>query len=125
MTRCVIAAAAVVIVVVLFQPSPGQGPGTPAEEVSRRLSRWESDPRLRPYATTGPVIGSVDVPTGQGPPPGRSWVSLHIGVNRVDPGKYPGVQPLEAAENDARNLEQLARARGFATTLLTGEQATV
>jgi hypothetical protein len=122
MDRRVIAAVAVVSVAALLPPSSGQGP---AEEVARRAARWESDPRLQPFATIGPAAGPVAGPTGQGLPPGRSWRSLHIGLNRLDPQKYPGVPLLEAAEHDAQNLERLARARGFITTVLTSEQATV
>jgi hypothetical protein len=48
-------------------------------------------------------------------------LSLHVGLNTVDPGVYSGWDGrLVACENDARAMELLARRQGFeATTLLT------
>ncbi|MEU9119825.1 caspase family protein [Streptomyces sp. NPDC048506] len=48
-------------------------------------------------------------------------LSLHVGLNQVDPEKYDGWDGrLVACENDARDLARLAGAAGFApTTLLT------
>lgn len=50
-------------------------------------------------------------------------LSLHIGLNSVDPGHYQGWSgELLACEADARDMEALARGRGFRTkTLLTAE----
>ncbi|MET9370963.1 caspase family protein [Streptomyces griseoflavus] len=51
-------------------------------------------------------------------------MSLHIGLNRVDPAKYGGWDgKLNACENDARDMEEIARTTGFddRTILLTAE----
>ncbi|MET9881406.1 caspase family protein [Actinacidiphila glaucinigra] len=51
-------------------------------------------------------------------------MSIHIGLNNVDPEKYSGWDgKLIACENDARDMEQLAKQAGFKdrTTLLTAE----
>jgi len=48
-------------------------------------------------------------------------ISLHIGLNQVDPIHYAGWKgELETCENDARDMETIARSQGFATqSLLT------
>jgi len=48
-------------------------------------------------------------------------ISLHIGLNRVDPIHYASWKgELENCENDARDMETIARSQGFATqSLLT------
>lgn len=51
-------------------------------------------------------------------------ISLHLGLNTLDPDHYVGFQPLHGAERDATAMAQLASARGFATTLLLAAQAT-
>ncbi|MFI2733724.1 caspase family protein [Streptomyces sp. NPDC018711] len=50
-------------------------------------------------------------------------LSLHVGLNGVDPARYEGWEgTLNACENDARDMARLARTAGFeTTTLLTGE----
>ena len=51
-------------------------------------------------------------------------VSLHIGLNRVDPGHYAGWDgALVACESDAKAMKRLAAARGFKTTMLLTRQA--
>lgn len=58
-------------------------------------------------------------------------LSIHIGLNRVDPKHYrdnkgnPWVGALAACEFDAHDMQVLANARGFTSTLLLTEQATV
>ena len=55
-------------------------------------------------------------------PMGRS---LHIGLNQVDPTHYAGWKgELVACENDARDMETVARAQGFATQSLLTKAAT-
>lgn len=52
-------------------------------------------------------------------------ISLHIGLNRVDPIAYDGWEgQLVAAEADAQDLEELARDQGFETRLLLSQHAT-
>jgi len=50
-------------------------------------------------------------------------ISLHVGLNAVDPGKYAGwAGPLNACEADAGDMRLIAESRGFdATTLLTAD----
>jgi hypothetical protein len=52
-------------------------------------------------------------------------ISLHIGLNRVDPIHYAGWKgELVACENDARDMETIARAQGFVTQCLLTKAAT-
>ena len=52
-------------------------------------------------------------------------ISLHIGLNRVDPVHYAGWKgELVACENDARDMETIANAKGFATQCLLTKAAT-
>lgn len=50
-------------------------------------------------------------------------ISLHVGLNAVDPDKYAGwAGPLNACEADAGDMRLIAESRGFdATTLLTAD----
>jgi hypothetical protein len=51
-------------------------------------------------------------------------ISLHIGVNEVDPNHYSGWSgPLNACEADAEDLESLATNQGFVTQILLTSQA--
>lgn len=52
-------------------------------------------------------------------------VSLHIGLNRVDPAHYAGWDGrLCACEYDAQDMEAVARSRGFTTEILLTRSAT-
>ena len=57
-------------------------------------------------------------------------ISIHIGLNRVDPSHYKGRDgkgwdgKLKGCENDARAMEAIAREQKFTTSLLLTEQAT-
>jgi len=52
-------------------------------------------------------------------------ISLHIGLNRVDPIHYVGWKgELVACENDAREMEKIAAAQGFVTQSLLTKAAT-
>lgn len=53
-------------------------------------------------------------------------ISLHIGVNRVDPSHYEGWSgKLNACEQDAKDMQALAESLGYETRILLTEQATV
>jgi len=65
---------------------------------------------------------------------GSKGVSLHIGVERLDPSCYPLKPPhpdypdgwdgpLKGCENDARDMASIAASQGFETTLLLTEDA--
>jgi hypothetical protein len=52
-------------------------------------------------------------------------ISLHIGLNYVNPPAYDGWEgKLVSAETDARDMEELARRQGFETRMLLSDQAT-
>lgn len=52
-------------------------------------------------------------------------MSLHVGLNRVDPGHYAGWNgTLEACENDARDMAIIAGSQGFESKILLTGAAT-
>lgn len=52
-------------------------------------------------------------------------ISLHLGLNSVDPAHYEGWDgPLAACEFDARDMEAIARSRRMSPTVLLTSQAT-
>jgi metacaspase-1 len=52
-------------------------------------------------------------------------VSLHLGLNSVDPHKYEGWSgPLNACEADANDMADLAQNQGYASTKLLTKKAT-
>jgi metacaspase-1 len=51
-------------------------------------------------------------------------LSLHIGLNRIDPAHYGTDGKLGGCVNDARSMHAIATSRGFQSTLLLDEQAT-
>jgi Caspase domain len=54
-----------------------------------------------------------------------SGLSLHIGLNRVDPAHYDGWDgALNACEFDANDMETLAKSRGFEVSKLLTDEAT-
>ncbi|MEU4266623.1 caspase family protein [Streptomyces sp. NPDC026092] len=53
-------------------------------------------------------------------------ISLHVGLNKVDPARYEGWDgALMACENDARDMAGLARTAGFSDTVLLTPDGTV
>ena len=53
-------------------------------------------------------------------------ISVHVGLNRVDPDHYGGWDgALRACENDARDMAALAEQLGYAPTLLLSPDGTV
>jgi len=52
-------------------------------------------------------------------------ISLHIGLNAVDPSHYAGWSgPLTACEADAEDMQTLTKAKGYTTTILRTAEAT-
>ena len=52
-------------------------------------------------------------------------MSLHIGLNQVDPNHYQGWDgKLKGCEKDARDMAAIARKQKFAANMLLNEQAT-
>lgn len=58
------------------------------------------------------------------PTDGARGLSIHIGVNRIDPAHYGTAGILHGCENDARAMEALARAQGFEPRMLLTTEAT-
>lgn len=53
-------------------------------------------------------------------------LSIHVGLNKVDPDRYEGWDgALVACENDARDMARLARAAGYSDTVLLTAECTV
>jgi hypothetical protein len=51
-------------------------------------------------------------------------ISLHIGINEIDPSHYDGWNgKLNACENDAKDMQDIAKCLGYETTLLLTENA--
>jgi peptidoglycan hydrolase-like protein with peptidoglycan-binding domain len=76
---------------------------------------------------TQAALGLADQPDPQPQPQpgGGTALSLHIGVDSVDPAQYGGWSGnLSGCENDARTMTAVASAEGFATTQLFTRQAT-
>lgn len=52
-------------------------------------------------------------------------ISLHLGLNSIDPNHYGGWSgPLVACENDAIDMELIAKSKGFTSSKLLTKQAT-
>jgi hypothetical protein len=51
-------------------------------------------------------------------------ISIHIGLNNIDPAYYGTGNELAGCINDARDMQSLGVAQGFQTTLMTDEGAT-
>ena len=50
-------------------------------------------------------------------------LSLHIGVNKVDPSHYGSEAPLRGCENDARDMQAIATSVGYQTGILLTNDA--
>lgn len=51
-------------------------------------------------------------------------ISMHIGLNRVDPAHYGFTGALRGCINDAKAMQKIAQAQNFQTQILLDEQAT-
>jgi hypothetical protein len=52
-------------------------------------------------------------------------ISIHIGLNSVDPAHYNGWDgQLQACEFDAKDMEKIAKAKGFGSTIMLSKEAT-
>jgi hypothetical protein len=52
-------------------------------------------------------------------------ISFHVGLNRVSAAHYGSERPLKGAVADAEAMQAIAEARGFSSTLVLNEAATV
>ncbi|MFW5641536.1 MAG: D-Ala-D-Ala carboxypeptidase family metallohydrolase [Roseicyclus sp.] len=98
-------------------------------EIGRIANARSAPPILRggPFGTKEELLGAMsgsDTAAETAPPSGRG-ISLHVGVDKVDPAHYAGWDgALRSCEKDARAMERLARARGFETRILLTSAAT-
>ena len=51
-------------------------------------------------------------------------ISVHVGVNEVDPAHYGGKMPLKACESDAKAMKKIADSREFESAILLTKDAT-
>ncbi len=82
---------------------------------------------VRPRPRTGPAPADLPMPpaAGEEAPRPRRGISLHIGLNAVDPQHYAGWDgPLAACEFDAQDMQRIAATMGYATTTLLTAAAT-
>lgn len=100
-------------------PAFVSGPFGPAEQLERAAQALPVE-ELPGTGDPAAPLGAEAAADGHRP----RAVSLHVGVNRVDPRHYVGVTDLEGCEDDARAMERLARRAGYATRMLLGEAAT-
>jgi metacaspase-1 len=83
------------------------------KRVSSKRGRSKSRASKKSAATKKAAVGKA---TG---------VSLHIGLNAVNPADYSGWGgPLAACEFDARDMAAIAKAQGMASTVLFTKEAT-
>jgi hypothetical protein len=100
--------------VFLLEPAAAQPPGGYNEEIKKRTAEWEDPKNPRnPFAF---------VPLLTGTPSGKA-ISLHFGLNQVDPAAYPGTPELEACEEDAKAMEKLVHLK-FETKIILSRDAT-
>lgn len=90
---------------------------------------FQHDKGLAVDGIVGPATWAalaIGEPAAPGETPAGSAISLHIGVNEVDPSRYGGWDgALAGCENDARTMLAIAQLEGFtASTLMTSEATT-
>jgi metacaspase-1 len=75
--------------------------------------------------TWSALVGAPTPTDGNGTAPAHGrGISIHIGVNRINPAHYGTSGVLHGCENDARAMETLARSGGFEPRTLMTESAT-
>ncbi|WP_425093043.1 D-Ala-D-Ala carboxypeptidase family metallohydrolase [Tropicimonas sp. S265A] len=107
------------------------GYGDVADKFAQEIRTIANEPRSGPPLVIGGPFGSAaTLSRALAAPPviagGRSKaLSLHVGLNTVDPAHYDGWDGrLAACEADAVAMEALAASEGFRTTRLLTEAAT-
>jgi hypothetical protein len=112
-----------------FYPGPVDGKFGPL--TFSAVKRFQQSQGLVVDGIAGPktiaalaALGHGAPAAGQAPATGAT-VSLHIGINRVDPSKYGGWDgALAGCENDARTMAAIAAAEGFSVRHLVSPAAT-
>jgi hypothetical protein len=85
--------------------------------------------KAAPAAKGKPAAGSRERPSKAAPrlqtAGGRTALSIHIGLNKVDPAQYEGWGgPLRSCEYDAQDMQAIAQQQGFDTKAFLTEKAT-
>lgn len=107
-----------------------EGFGAVAAKFAREISTLANARSGPPMIIGGPFGSASELSRAMGAPPviagGRArGISLHVGLNTVDPNHYDGWDgQLTACEADALAMEALARNEGFETRMLTTKDAT-
>ena len=93
----------------------------------RRLTTTRAAPEMRAAPTAAANLRArrrAKLPTRPEAAKARG-ISLHIGLNAVDPAQYEGWEgPLAACEYDANDMAELARAIGYEAKVMLTKQAT-
>ena len=102
----------------LVRSSPAQAPPDLNAVIRQRITEWETNPDLKPFAIlpTGSATQDPSGTTSPGDSSGSSGrgFSIHIAVPVVDPAVYgQGVVDLPATVADARAMRALASQQGF------------
>ena len=108
----------------------GKGYGDVADKFHREIKRVARTRQGPPLVTGGPFGSAEHISRALGSPAviaggGATGMSLHLGLNTVDPAHYGGWDgKLAACEADALAMQSLAETEGFTPTRLLTKDAT-
>ncbi|GHE98262.1 hypothetical protein GCM10016455_18690 [Aliiroseovarius zhejiangensis] len=108
----------------------GEGYGDVARKFEREINRIANARSGPPRVISGPFGSAAELSRALQTPPviaggPAKGMSLHVGVNTVDPGHYDGWDgQLTACEADALAMRTIAEAEGFTPQLLLTRDAT-
>ena len=108
----------------------GEGYGDVAQKFRREIDRIANARSGPPVVISGPFGSATELSRALQAPPliaggAAKGMSLHVGVNTVDPAHYDGWDgQLTACESDALAMQSLAESEGFKPELLLTRDAT-